>query len=109
MYIKLAGKKSSAGEFACKLAREAYFGTDMMGKCTCNGSGDKPELPKAELLELKETVRQTFPKYIVHGHSRVRDRVVEMSDLAQSKLQKNPIIKLTCVHTFRQHATPSFF
>lgn len=33
-----------------------------MVKCTCNGSADKPALPKAELLELKETVRQTFPK-----------------------------------------------
>lgn len=63
-YVKLAGKESSAGEFACKLAREAYFGIDVMGKCTCNGSGDKPGLPKAELLELKETVRQTFPKYM---------------------------------------------
>ena len=40
-YIKLAGKESSAGEFASKLAREAYFGTDVMRKCTCNGSADK--------------------------------------------------------------------
>ena len=56
-YIKLAGKKSSDGEYACKLAREAYFRTDVMGKCTCNGSADKLGLPKAELLELKETVK----------------------------------------------------
>ena len=55
-YVKLAGKESSAVEFACKLAREAYFGIDVMGKCTCNGSGDKPGLPKAKLLEVKETV-----------------------------------------------------
>ena len=63
-YVKLVGKDSSASEFACKLAREAYFGIDVIGKCTCNGSGDKPRLAKAELLELKETVRQTFPKYM---------------------------------------------
>jgi hypothetical protein len=31
-YIKLVGKESSADEFACKLAREAYFRTDVIGK-----------------------------------------------------------------------------
>ena len=71
-YIKLAGKESSAGEFACKLAREAYFGTDVMEKCTCNGSVDKPGLPKAELLELKETIRQNISEvHGYYGHSRV--------------------------------------
>ena len=55
-YTKLAGKESSASEFACKLAREAYFGIAVMGECTGNGPGNKPGLPKAELLDLKETV-----------------------------------------------------
>ena len=62
-YIKLAGKESTAGKFTCKLARESFFGTEVMKRCTCNGHGDKPGLPKAELLELKETVRHQFPKY----------------------------------------------
>ena len=56
--------ESTAGSFACKLAREAFFGTDVMRKCTCNGFGDKPGLPWSELLELKETVRQQFPRFM---------------------------------------------
>lgn len=62
-YVKLAGKESSAGSFACKLAREAFFGLEVMEQCTCNGHADRPGLPKQELMELKETVRQQFPKY----------------------------------------------
>ena len=96
-YIKLVGKESSAGEFACKLAREAYFGIDVMGKCTCNGSGDKPGLPKAELLELKETVRQTFPKYMgTHEFEIVWSKC--QTSLKAARESGHPTSNCSCAH-----------
>ena len=36
---------------ASVLAREAYFGEEVMALCTAQGYGDKPGLPCAELSE----------------------------------------------------------
>ena len=49
-YKKLAGKDSTAGKFACKLAQEAYFGTEVMKKCTCNGHADKQSARRGTIL-----------------------------------------------------------
>ena len=51
------------GALAVALAREAFFGEEVMSKCTARGYADKPELPIAELMELKEEVRKHYPNY----------------------------------------------
>ena len=38
------------------LAKESFFGEDVMVQCTTYGYGGNPGLPKKELDELKETI-----------------------------------------------------
>ena len=45
------------------LARECFFGEDVMIQCTPQGGSDKPGLPYAELMQIKEEIRKTFPQY----------------------------------------------
>ena len=52
---------SKAGKLAVKLAREAYFGEDVLSRCTVNGFREHPALPIAELNE--QTMLMQFPKY----------------------------------------------
>lgn len=61
-YPKLRGE-SKAGKLAVKLAREAYFGEDVLSRCTVNGFRELPALPIAELSELKQMMLMQFPKY----------------------------------------------
>ena len=49
---------------AAVLAREAYFGEEVMAQCTAQGYGDKPGLPAAELGALKEEIRRLYPNYL---------------------------------------------
>ena len=63
-HTKLIGKESLAGALACKLARDVYFGKEIMVQCTASGYGDKPGLPLKELRALKETMKHQFPQYI---------------------------------------------
>ena len=42
------------GALASKLARESFFGKDMMAKCTVFGQRDKPPLPKDKVCKLKQ-------------------------------------------------------
>ena len=54
------------GALAVALTREAFFGKEVMSKCTARGyadNSDKPGLPIAELMELKEEVRKHYPNY----------------------------------------------
>lgn len=67
-YPALVGKEGKTGELACKLAREAFFGEEVMMKCTANGYGDRPGLPQAELLELKAVIRKHSPQYWSSPH-----------------------------------------
>ena len=46
-----------------KLAREAYFGDDVLRRCTPRGWQNMPALPHRDLNELKMTVFQLFPSY----------------------------------------------
>ena len=46
-----------------KLAREVYFGTKVMGKCTVSRFRELPGLPTTELGELKRTVFLQFPQF----------------------------------------------
>ena len=61
-YRKLRGD-ALAGSLAVKLAREAYFGQDVMRKCTVRGSRGLPGLPSTELCQLKQTIFSVFPQY----------------------------------------------
>ena len=54
---------SNVGTLAAKLAREAYFGADVLAKCTVAGDRDLPGLPISELQQLKQTLFAQFPDY----------------------------------------------
>ena len=47
--------ESSAGTLCQKLAKEAFFGKDIMKKCTPNGTREFPPLPRAELYEKRRS------------------------------------------------------
>ena len=61
-YPKLKGE-SKAGTLACKIAREAIFGTKVMRGCTPGGSRELPGLPSRELKELKKVMFTQFPQF----------------------------------------------
>ena len=44
---------SRIGALSAKLAREVYFGKNIMSKCTVYGCRDRPPLPKAQLEKMK--------------------------------------------------------
>lgn len=59
----LVGKEGKVGTLALLLARESFFGEDVMAQCTTQGHGDKSGLPIVELMQLKEEIKKTFPQY----------------------------------------------
>ena len=54
---------SKVSTLALKLAKESFFGEDIMARCTFAGSRDCPALPTAEKNELKALVQSFFPQY----------------------------------------------
>ena len=56
-------KEGTIGTLAQLLARECFFGEGVMVQCTAHGHGDKPGLPIAELMLLKNEIRKTLPQY----------------------------------------------
>ena len=64
--IKLHPKlkvESKIGNLAVKLCRGAFFGSDVMARCTVQGARDFPGLPTTELGELKKVLFSLFPLY----------------------------------------------
>ena len=61
-YADLVGKEGKVGTLALFLARESYFGDEVMSQCTAHGQGDKPGLPFNELMQLKEDIRDSLPQ-----------------------------------------------
>ena len=61
-YPKLK-QESKAGTLACKLAKEAIFGADVMKQCTPIGNRELPGLPEKELKMLKKAIYMRFPQY----------------------------------------------
>ena len=55
--------ESSAGTLCQKLAKDAFFGRDVMRKCTPGGNRQYPALPQEELYELKKAMFQLFPRF----------------------------------------------
>lgn len=58
--LRVEGK---AGTLAVKLAREAFFGDDVLAQCTPGGSRELPALPCVELNLLKEKMWEQFSQY----------------------------------------------
>ena len=55
--------ESKVGTLAVKLARQSFFGDDVMRRCTVQGAREFPGLPSAELGQLKQTIFKLFPQY----------------------------------------------
>ena len=47
-------RQGKIGELSVKLAKEAYFGEDIMRRCTVMGQRERPGLPPQILSELKK-------------------------------------------------------
>ena len=54
---------SKVSTLALKLAKESFFGEEIMARCTVAGSRDRPALPTAEKNQLKALVQSFFPQY----------------------------------------------
>ena len=59
----LASQVGKMTILAVVLAREAFFGGQVMGQCTAKGHGDKPALPHQELMELKDVIKGAYLQY----------------------------------------------
>ena len=51
------------GTLATKLAKEAFFGDDVLIQCMVSGERDYPGLPEEELMQLKHAVFMQFPQF----------------------------------------------
>ena len=58
-YTKLKNM-TKVGQLAIKLAKETYFGEDVMSRCTVIGYGKYPALPETELNSMKQTLFNLF-------------------------------------------------
>ena len=59
----LVTKLNSPGTLAQLLAREAIFGSEVMGQCTPTGSKRLHALPQKELMDLKIIMFQYYPQW----------------------------------------------
>lgn len=55
--------ESKIGVLAVKLARQAFFGDNLLKRCTPRGWQNMPALPQAELNMLKVTLFKQFPRF----------------------------------------------
>ena len=55
--------EASVGTLCQILAKEAFFGKELMEQSTLNGAWDSPGLPQQELNNLKATMFQLFPRF----------------------------------------------
>ena len=46
-----------------KLAKDAFFGEEVMARCTVAGERELPGLPTDELQRLKHTIFMLFPEF----------------------------------------------
>ena len=65
----LASQVGKMTTLAVVLAREAFFGDQVMGQCTAKGHGDKPALLHQELTELKDVIKGAYPQYWNSPHT----------------------------------------
>ena len=62
-YGDLVGKDGQIRSMALAPARDAFFGEEVMIRCTAQGWGDTPGLPHKELMEFKDKLRKLYPSY----------------------------------------------
>ena len=90
--------KSKAGALAVKLAREAFFGEDVLAQCTVSGLRQLPALPLAELNQLKQTMFAQFPEFWSNPiefesvWAACSDAVNQACKHARSNLQKKSLL-----------------
>ena len=54
---------SKIGTLSVKLAKDAFFGEEIMSQCIVAGTRDLPGLPSAELSDLKQILFLLYPQY----------------------------------------------
>ena len=88
-YPHLRGE-SRMGELAAKLARESFFGKDLMQKSMVMGFKDFPPLPTDSVNTLKQTILSVCPHYQCNrqGFEGIWKKCVDAINHACSKLQK---------------------
>ena len=81
-----------------KLAREAFFGVELMGKCTVAGQRGFDSLPEAQLYNLKLYLVQLFP---LLNHAEFEDKwkdcLISIGQACKSIRSKNWETVLTCL------------
>ena len=83
-------KDWSRGELACKLAREAFFSEEVIGKYTANGWGEKPGLNTTQGI--------TPPK---RGDKEVDSKILGFANRVQTCLAKDTYTAITSVQAHR--------
>ena len=79
---------------AVVLAREAFFGEEVMGRCIAKGHTDKPALPQNELMELKKVIKNAYPKFWHTPHAfesqwtKCTDQITQACKRARTKANK---------------------
>ena len=78
------------GELATKLARESFFGKELMRTSTVMGFKDLQALPADRVHALKETIMSVCPDYHSnpHGFEGVWRKCIDAINHACSKLRK---------------------
>ena len=61
-YSKLCCE-SRVATLSVKLAKDAYFGSEVLAKCTVMGERELPGLPRTELSEMKKILFLQFPNF----------------------------------------------
>ena len=92
--LDLLGQEAKITTMASVLAREAYFGEEVMAQCTAQGYGDKPGLPAGEMRELKEEIRKLYPNYLNNSlifeekWTKCQESISQACKRARAKLRK---------------------
>jgi len=88
-YPRLRGE-CKMGELAAKLARESFFGKELMRRSTVMGHKEYPALPADRVNALKQTILSVCPDYHCnpHGFESVWRKCIDSLNHACSKLRK---------------------
>jgi hypothetical protein len=93
--LDLLAQEAKIPTMASVLAREVYFGEEVMAQCTAQGYGNKPGLPAAEMQELKGEMRKLYPNYLSNSlvfeekWTKCQESISQACKRARAKLRKN--------------------
>ena len=85
---------------AVALAREAFFGEEVVAQCSAKGYGGKPGLPHKEMMLLKEEVLRLYPNYwnSLHMFEEKWNKINVQSKLARHVAELEPKEKENTQH-----------